>query len=454
MKSMPLLIPLLAVLSALAAGSPNPAEKSKLVRTIVASRVSGQVPPGMVEVPAGKVVLGVQGEKALDYCSPDAGDVGCRLLAGCTPEANKEVPSFYIDVYEVTNLQYKTYLQATKRRPSPFLIQTSWNYQDKKTSEIVQGSYEPGRDHEPIVAITLAEAQACARWMNKRLPTEEEWTRAARGDDNRLYVWTGEWDAGKCSNSRTAKGKPVEVGKFKEDVSWCGIFDLMGNVSELTTSNYDPLPGFKPLKLSSGSSRGKSSLLSPEFSRRHIAAKGGNASGTPYVNSTFFRNPVGKTDAYALVGFRCAKAPTPGQDLIAAAAEQDLILLTRLKEVTWAWDDLAAQEINIFDKSARNLCLESHALAFAHPDRLRSNLAKIQQESVDEPVPVGIFTTTKPVLTPPLPPGSYAVYYKAPGEPKHVRKQKKAEATAKSEPDASTPKENGKPKPAENGMPK
>ncbi|MEW6745473.1 MAG: sigma-70 family RNA polymerase sigma factor [Planctomycetota bacterium] len=379
------------------------------VRTMTQGQTCGGIPRGMVEVPAGQVVLGIPAEKALEFRPPDAGGLGSRLLAGCTPGTRADVSAFYVGTHEITNLQYKTYLQATKRRPSPFLIQTSWNYQHKKTGEIVQESYELGRDHEPIVAITLAEAQDGARWMNMRLPTEEEWTRAARGDDDPLYVWGNEWDATKCSNSRTAKGRLHDVGSYRGDVSWCGVYDLMGNVSELTTSHYDPLPGFKPLRLDSYS------LLSPTFSPHHVVAKGGNASGTPYTNSTFFRNPVGMTDAYALVGFRCVKDPAPGRDALAAAVEWDLGLLSEVREKRWAWDDIGAQEILVYDEHRPTLVVDSAVLAFAHTERTPFSPPQVRSRAVERPLLVALFTTTKPVLEPLLPPGSYAVYYKASG---------------------------------------
>jgi formylglycine-generating enzyme required for sulfatase activity len=126
---------------------------------------------------------------------------------------------FFIDRYEVTNADYKNFLDATGYRPSEahnFLRHWENGFPVKKA------------DH-PVVWVSLEDARAYATWAGKRLPTDIEWQRAAQGDDGRRWPWGNEFDPDKC-NSDTPGTTPVDA--FPLNTSPFGVRDLVGNVWE------------------------------------------------------------------------------------------------------------------------------------------------------------------------------------------------------------------------------
>lgn len=130
--------------------------------------------------------------------------------------AKQEVnlPAFKIDKYEVTNKQY---------------------------AKVVKGfKYEPEQAHFPVVFVSMDEAEAYCKAVGKRLPSEEEWEKAARGTDGRLYPWGDEFDETAAATSETTPEgqKAREVGSFEKGKSPYGAMDMAGNVWEWTSS-YD-----------------------------------------------------------------------------------------------------------------------------------------------------------------------------------------------------------------------
>lgn len=125
--------------------------------------------------------------------------------------------SFFIDKFEVTNLQYKEFVSAAKYSPPKH-----WK----------EGNVPKGKEYFPVVNVSYKDAIAYARWAGKRLPTLEEWQKAARGTDGRKYVWGNEdFQKGFCK----ALGKaPSPVGDYPKDESPFGCYDMAGNVSEWT----------------------------------------------------------------------------------------------------------------------------------------------------------------------------------------------------------------------------
>ena len=87
---------------------------------------------------------------------------------------------------------------------------------------------------------------AYVSWVGKRLPTEEEWEFAARGTDNFIYPWGNEWKS-ECANANNIKKTFTEVGKF-DCASPFGIYDMVGNAWEWTSSDYKPYPNGKRSK--------------------------------------------------------------------------------------------------------------------------------------------------------------------------------------------------------------
>ena len=145
-----------------------------------------------------------------------------------TPAHSVTLPAFQIDKYEVTVGDYKLYMAATGK-PAP--------------REFVNARLNHPR--QPVVSVTWQDAKDYCLWAKKRLPTEAEWEKAARGTDKRHYPWGNEPDAlnanirGKGDNYRnTSPG-----GKFPEGASPYGVMDMSGNVWEWTEDWLQPYPG-------------------------------------------------------------------------------------------------------------------------------------------------------------------------------------------------------------------
>lgn len=155
---------------------------------------------------------------------------------------------YLMDRFPLTNGQYARFVDAGGYEDPQWWSEQGWKAR-KERSWTGPGS----ANHEdlnlptaPVVGISQYEAAACAKWMDRRLPTEQEWERAARGDgDDRDYPWGSEWREGCANTSESGIGWPSPVGSFPYDMSQHGLYDTCGNVWEWTSSAYaedDPDP--------------------------------------------------------------------------------------------------------------------------------------------------------------------------------------------------------------------
>jgi eukaryotic-like serine/threonine-protein kinase len=134
--------------------------------------------------------------------------------------ANKErvtLPAFYVDENEVTNGAYDRFC--------------------KETGHPLPAGFDPGRQDYPVVNVSIEDAKAFAQWAGKRLPTSQEWEKAARGTDGRLYPWGNEPDASKAN---IGTGKVLPAVAMRESASPCGALQMAGNVFELIDQMVSP----------------------------------------------------------------------------------------------------------------------------------------------------------------------------------------------------------------------
>ena len=178
------------------------------------------VPPDrMVIIPAGPFLMGTTQEDAQRLAREYGYDVS--WLGGETPQRRLELPGFAIDTYPVTNRQFARYCEATDARPPRML----W-----------RGKTPPDRllDH-PVIFVDHATARAYAKWAGKRLPTEAEWEKAARGPDGRLFPWGSRFEPDACqwNRDRTDRGPgTARVDAHPGGASVYGVMDMVGNVAE------------------------------------------------------------------------------------------------------------------------------------------------------------------------------------------------------------------------------
>jgi len=132
---------------------------------------------------------------------------------------------FSIARHPVTNQQYRQFLRANPHiRPPAY-----WK----------DGEFPISKARHPVVGVTYHDAVAFCRWVGGRLPTNQEWEKAARGTDGRLYPWGELWIAGKHCNSWDARhGSTTAVDKYPAGASPYGVLDMAGNVWEWTSTEY------------------------------------------------------------------------------------------------------------------------------------------------------------------------------------------------------------------------
>ncbi|NUR29003.1 MAG: formylglycine-generating enzyme family protein [Catenulispora sp.] len=145
-----------------------------------------------------------------------------------TPRAEVHVPAFRIARTPVTVGQWAPFATATGM-PVP----------------------TAPADH-PVVGVTWEAATAYCRWLGEqlridiRLPAEDEWERAARGDDAREFPWGPHYRTGLANLVDLGIGTTTPVGSFPEGASPFGVLDMAGNVDEWTSTLYAPYPGAHP----------------------------------------------------------------------------------------------------------------------------------------------------------------------------------------------------------------
>ncbi len=184
-------------------------------------------PEDMVLVPDGVFTMG-SSDADIDWVLTTFFSDSREWYLDETPQRKVYLKSYYIDKHEVTNEQYRQFLEAVPGREPKFWDNTRFSQPD-----------------QPVVGITWQEAVKYCKWKGKRLPTEEEWEKAARGTDGRYYPWGNENDA-TLSNVRGMEDGfryPAPVGEIEEGKSPYGAFDMAGNVFEWTTDWYLPFEG-------------------------------------------------------------------------------------------------------------------------------------------------------------------------------------------------------------------
>ena len=252
--------------------------KSLLLKSLIQATPNSQ-PKGtimkkwkssMAQVPAGEFIMG-SNERWDDEA----------------PEHISTTDAFYIDVNEVTNADYKIFVKATKRT-HPF----HWP----------EGHLPKGKENHPVIYVSWFDANDYCSWAGKRLPTEQEWEKAARGEEGLIYPWGNEWSLDKSNNPYKNSTGTEPVGSYPKGRSPYGLNDISGNVWEWVDSYYLPHPG--------------NPVTRAEYGEDKRVLKGGSwfdclsygcGLSAPTFNRSFF-TPEVKNNSF---GFRCAKTKIP-----------------------------------------------------------------------------------------------------------------------------------------------
>ena len=252
---------------------------------------------------------GEEASTEMVYISAGEFRMGSRKRPAAAPVHNVYLDEYYIDIYEVTNAQFKAFIDANPQ----------WG-KDKIPSEYHNGSYlklwngndyPSGKANHPVVYVSWYAAMAYSQWVGKRLPTEAEWEKAARGGAvGKRYVWGDSPDPSKANYINN--GNPeytAPVGSYPPN--GYGLYDMAGNVWELCLDEYDAkFYSRSPAKNPIAGAANLEMLLENFMDVRTARVARGGSWTTPGPAYTADRGNDLPTNTNGWLGFRCAKTLT------------------------------------------------------------------------------------------------------------------------------------------------
>lgn len=238
----------------------------------------------MITIPAGEFLMGTDSERADKYNRP---------------QHTVSLPEYQIDKYPVTHAEFAKFIVATKHRPP-----LDW----------ANGAIPDGKTLYPVTMVAWYDAVDYCEWKEKHLPTEAEWEKAARGTDGRRWPWGNLMDSNKL-NTYYHVGSSNEVMTYKNGVSPYGVYDMAGNVSEWTSSDFRPYAGtteiadtFQPKKVKAATADDRNMKVADLVAVDGVykVRRGGSWKSDPFSTSSYHRNFSMPYYASDFFGFRCA----------------------------------------------------------------------------------------------------------------------------------------------------
>jgi len=226
----------------------------------------------MVEIPEGPFTMGFDGTQALE---------------DERPKHQVRLPTFFMDLHEVTTVQYASFLAATNR-------DAPWQWNEVNLSQ---------HSDRPVIGVDWSDADAYCQWRGKRLPTEAEWEKSARGTDGRSYPWGNHVPSKDLANfalgARFSYSQVLmPVQSYEQGKSPYGLYHMAGNVWEWVqdwygANYYEVSPEYNP----QGPEQGQFKVL-----------RGGSWSDLPKYLLTYGRFKLSPETRNSYIGFRCAKS--------------------------------------------------------------------------------------------------------------------------------------------------
>ena len=281
----------------------------------------------MVLIPAGEFVMG---SDKVDT-TKQAQEFGSSKpwYADEHPQRKVALPAFKIDKFEVTNAQYREFVRTTdywfppswrdngyllapevlkfadlptlrRLASDTFHLDLDTRTMEREALMKAIAQQQAKMDNLPVAEVNWFNAHDYCAWAGKRLPTEAEWEKAARGGDGREYPWGNDWDKSRLNAGEEGNWEfgVAPVGSYPQGASPYGVMDMAGNVMEWVRDWYKAYPS--------------NSYNDKSFGEKYKVVRGGGWGGVGhYILSQFYRAAyrfnMSPESQYVDVGFRCAK---------------------------------------------------------------------------------------------------------------------------------------------------
>ena len=222
----------------------------------------------MVRIPEGEFIMGED-----------------RFKRAVGPQHVEYLPEYWIDRYDVTNGDYERFVKATGHKPPKHWIEA--------------GVLREKKDH-PVTFVSWYDAEAYCTWRGKRLPSEKEWEKGARGTDGRTFPWGNLFIREYANVYMLGIGDTTPVGQFEKGKSPYGLYDMAGNVFQWTQDWFRSYPN-NPYP------------DNPNYGETHKVLRGGSFYDCSYYRcgpsfQTFNRIALSPRTVSVSIGFRCAKS--------------------------------------------------------------------------------------------------------------------------------------------------
>ncbi len=241
----------------------------------------------MVKIPAGDFLMGTNRKQSNDYNRP---------------QNVVHTDEYKIDKYAVTNAQYARFVAATGYRPP-----LHWKGGKIPEDELLH----------PVTMVSWQNASDYAAWAGKRLPTEAEWEKAARGTEGNRWPWGNTMEVDRL-NTYYSVGSTTPFNAYPNGASPFGVMDMVGNVSEWTADDFAAYKGSSaPSDLFTvkrakeprqGANKAMKMAEFEETDERYKVLRGGSWKSDPFSTATYHRNYAWPHFASDFFGFRCAQS--------------------------------------------------------------------------------------------------------------------------------------------------
>ncbi|MFQ5481436.1 MAG: formylglycine-generating enzyme family protein [Nitrospinaceae bacterium] len=259
---------------------------------------------GMVGIPPGRFRMGLslrEINKIMKWC--ERADKHCSRwwFKDAFPAHSVILDAYWIDRYEVTNKDYLEFVKATGHRPA---LDETCTTKGCRSGNLWTGrAFPPAIAKQPVTQVDWHDAQAYCQWRQKRLPTEAEWEKAARGPVGNLFPWGNDMPPGRATYRRKWRGvfTMTNVGSHPSGASIYGVHDLAGNAWEWVADWYDKdYYSRHPKKNPKGPATGQFKTL-----------RGGSWVNNEDTLVSAFRRWSRPKVRFNDTGFRCARDPLP-----------------------------------------------------------------------------------------------------------------------------------------------